>query len=738
MDFTFDQKEFYFLASLIKDANDLFIHISPSQSYLNNINFSRFSKLDHISKKDFLEKDLSTLKSKILETTLNLATLDFKSFGSFKYKLLSIVSSKAKENIAFHRKYLELLQEIEKVKELSFELKAQNLNEEISNHLGLLISLIDGIIDEKHSIPYFEKWVELSSRLEIKYVKLLSKFSKSEGDLNNVFKKWFFENLLNRSDIDFTERPIQSLENDLFSNKNHVRLRALDFWERKRYKTIQAFNEKDGSLTAKQLYSKTSSKKLKKKTLRQIIRTDYKLFSDIFPVILINPSVCSSLFELRPNLFNVVIFDEASQLRIEDTFASLLRGQIKIISGDEKQMPPSSYFNSGDIFLNDDETAEEEITEDQLGQEYAMKESLLEFASDSKFRDIHLNMHYRSKHPSLIDFSNAAFYKNRLIPMPSKNNYLPIEYINISGVYAERKNLDEALKIISIIENRILAINGEYPSVGIATFNMEQRNLILELINKKCIEDKDFREKIRELENKEFFVKNSENIQGDERDIIIISTTFGKNNLGVFFKKFGPVIQAKGPKLLNVIVTRAKIKQIVVTSFPEEEFLNYNSILKEKGINGLAVLFSYLAYSKSISEGDINQTNEILKNLASADDSEAAIADISKKTHLMPELIRDKLVLNGIPKENISVNYSYGGFICDLYIDYLEVKLAIDVDAPNLYKVKNNYHSYIFKKKQLSNYDINYFILWSIKFWQNEEFEIRKILGIVLNDSEVK
>ena len=185
-----------------------------------------------------------------------------------------------------------------------------------------------------------------------------------------------------------------------------------------------------------------------------------------------NPTTVSSLLPLKPNLFDIVLFDEASQLRIEDTVPSLYRAKVKIVSGDQKQMPPSSYFSSVEI-----EDSEPEI--DLLSTvDFAFKESLLEFSIDAGFKNIYLDMHYRSKHPDLIEFSNHAFYNKRLVALPPKKEYNPIEFFQVNGTYANRTNRGEALKIVEYLKENVVVGN----SVGIATFNLDQRNLILDEI----------------------------------------------------------------------------------------------------------------------------------------------------------------------------------------------------------------------------------------------------------------
>lgn len=730
--FKFDEQEFYFISKLISESNYLFSQFKPLKTSLNYVDFQYFKGCGHFERSNFFEKELSDLWFKVNSLLHNFENLNFDEFGTFKYRILALFSVNAKENIKFHKNYLKLVKELNKLNGLKLDLEMFSKSDELKLSLNEILIILEGINSEKNSIPYFENWLDISSKMEEKYVNLLHNLSNSDSSLDLSFKKWFYGNLLNSNTLKFAEGSLGTLDEELKLNKTFIKNKALSFWEKKRVGTIQNFNDKKSSLTAKQLYSKSSTKSLKKKTLRQIIKVDFDLFTDIFPVVLVNPSVCSSLFDLKRNLFDAVIFDEASQLRIEDTYAALIRGKIKVVSGDEKQMPPSSYFSSTEINI-DEANDDEAFQEDNIGQDFAMKESLLEFASDSEFRDINLNMHYRSKHPRLIDFSNAAFYGNSLIPMPAYKEYIPINYVNVLGVYKDRSNLDEAQKIISILEYEINVIDDDYPSVGIATFNLNQRNLILELINKRCIESESFRNKILLLEKKDFFVKNLENIQGDERDIIIISTTFARNGNGKFIKSFGPVInKTKGFKLLNVLVTRAKIKQIVVTSFPEEEFLIYKSLIKLNGISGQGVLFAYLAYSKAVSDNNLDEINDILETLSAASASEEKHSFNRDQEVSIAKVFKDKLLAYGIPEEYLFSNYTFGGFKIDLFIDFQSTKIAIDFDGSNFKNIKNNYHSLLFKKKQMATYGINYQNVWSIKFWQNESYEINKILNLIL------
>ncbi len=226
----------------------------------------------------------------------------------------------------------------------------------------------------------------------------------------------------------------------------------------------------------------------------------------------------------------------------------------------------------------------------------------MDFGTELSFEKRYLDFHYRSRHPYLIDFSNYAFYNQRLKPLPNTFDYVPIKYIQVNGTFSEHTNDAEAEMVLSIIEKNINRLpNGKYPTVGIATFNIAQRNLIKSKIldRLKFPKNTAFNEKIQELEEDGLFIKNLENIQGDERDIIILSTTYGVGKDRKFAQRFGPITHSKGYKLLNVIITRAKYKVYVCSSIPEQVFLNYKEHLLTEGANNKkAVFYTYLAYCK--------------------------------------------------------------------------------------------------------------------------------------------
>jgi superfamily I DNA and/or RNA helicase len=436
---------------------------------------------------------------------------------------------------------------------------------------------------------------------------------KQKKDWRKVLTVYYLNSLL----IHNANKELPTNDNDLevlvdsLSKVGKAQLKYIkEFWYAKQIDATRNFRLNNSDLSVENLYNKRSSQRYKRLSLRQIVKYDPELFTTFFPVILTTPDVCSNLFKGMNKYFDIVLFDEASQLRLEDNLPALLKGKQIIIAGDEHQMPPSNYFSKvldGIVEDEDDIDEEDEIKIDRDNILLSC-ESLLDFAVDLNFEKRYLDFHYRSKHPYLIDFSNHAFYNRRLQPLPNDFDYIPIKYIQVNGTFSDHSNETEAEAVLSIIENNIHRLpSGKYPSVGIATFNIFHRNLIQSKIRERQKFERyaEFNQKIVELEDNGLFIKNLENIQGDERDVIILSTTYGRNKDGRFLHHFGPINFKNGYKLLNVIITRAKYKVYVCSSIPEEEIFKYNEYLAvENSNNKRAVFFAYLAYAKAVSDNN--------------------------------------------------------------------------------------------------------------------------------------
>ncbi|MDB5152299.1 MAG: hypothetical protein JWR54_1050 [Mucilaginibacter sp.] len=511
-------------------------------------------------------------------------------------------------------------------------------------------------------------------------------------------------------------------------------------WNERQVGSLRVFKAKGQMINS--LFNKKGAKGMRRNSLRTIVKSEFELFTDFFPVVLLNPSVCSSIIPLEEGIFDLVIFDEASQLRLEDTYAALIRGKAKIVSGDKHQMAPSSYFEGSGALLDpiEEEEKEEEMPESNVAQQrsdlhLADSESLLAYAVDRDYKENYLKVHYRSRHPYLIDFSNHAFYGRRLIPVPAVSDYVPIEFIQVDGIYDNQTNLAEAQQVVRILREKIVRnAEGRLPSVGVATFNLYQRNLILEQIADTRRNAPAFDSLMSSLGDS-FFVKNLENIQGDERDIMILSTTFGRKTNGSWSQMFGPIIQSKGHRMLNVIITRAKDKVYICNSFPAEYVGQYAQLLQEKGNRGRAVLYAYLTYARAVSENNNELRYGVLQLLDQFctdpfyDQQEPGLGSES----VFEDEVYGRLAYH-IGAERIEQQYRVGGFRIDMVIHPQQAggrRIALECDGAKYHNSTEAYAWDVFRQEQLQKYGFVFYRIWSTNWWDAPDKELEKLLNFI-------
>ncbi|WP_416221036.1 AAA domain-containing protein [Pseudomonas sp. RP23018S] len=355
------------------------------------------------------------------------------------------------------------------------------------------------------------------------------------------------------------------------------------------------------------------------------------------PVWLMNPDVASRVLPLKAGLFDTVIYDEASQMPVEYALPTLFRGQVTVVSGDEKQMPPTAFFSSrvesdeAQVFDGDEPDAqadeeEREAFEDTWNRrEIKDCPDLLQLARNA-LPSTTLQIHYRSAYRELIGFSNASFYGNRLnVPVrhPQANiqRIKPLELIQVEGVYQNQSNPTEAARVVEYLAEHWRKPFAERDSVGVVTFNRKQAELIEDCLELRAEQDPAFRaayaqerERSEEGENMAVFVKNVENVQGDERDIIVFSSTFGRNGQGTFRRNFGVLGQTGGERRLNVAVTRARRKVVMITSMPIGDISDMLNTHRAPA-SPRDYLQGYLEYARSLTAGEFSNSARLLDRL---------------------------------------------------------------------------------------------------------------------------
>lgn len=376
------------------------------------------------------------------------------------------------------------------------------------------------------------------------------------------------------------------------------------------------------------------------KRLREIIDEGVELgLMNLRPVWLMNPDVASRVLPLKKNLFDLVIYDESSQMLVEHALPTLFRARRVLISGDEKQMPPSAFFSSridsdetddGDLEnLEDASTESERAAKVEAWNRREVKDcpDLLQLGR-SVLPKSTLQIHYRSKYRELISFSNFAYYQGNL-SVPARHPDLevkrirPVEVMRVDGVYESQTNLAEAEAVVELLA-RYWSNGGAAPTLGVVTFNRKQADAIEDAIAARVENDQVFagayRRELERTENGEdmgFFVKNVENVQGDERDVMIFSTTFGRDKHGTFRRNFGVLSQTGGERRLNVAVTRAKEKIILVTSMPLSDVSDWLSAGRQaRGPRDY--LQAYLYYAEQLSGGAVDVARALTQRFAVA------------------------------------------------------------------------------------------------------------------------
>lgn len=326
---------------------------------------------------------------------------------------------------------------------------------------------------------------------------------------------------------------------------------------------------------------------------------------DLRPVWMASPETVAQLFP-REAVFDTVIFDEASQCRLEEAIPVLTRARRIVIAGDPKQLPPSRFFESA---VAASESEEIETDEQLFDAQQSEVEDLLAAALNLDIQSSYLDVHYRSRNADLIAFSNEQFYSSRLQPIPGHPSriarFAPINLYRASGVYDKRVNEIEAEQVVRII--RDLLRRADPPSIGVGCFNIAQRDLIAEKLDELAAEDGDFADRLATARSRRgsasfegLFVKNLENVQGDERDHIIISTTYGPDPTGRFYRRFGPLAQPGGGRRLNVLVTRARHEVHLVTSIPASVYRALPPVPQRQVAGGGWLLFAYLRYAEEL------------------------------------------------------------------------------------------------------------------------------------------
>lgn len=438
--------------------------------------------------------------------------------------------------------------------------------------------------------------------------------------------------------------------------------------------------------------------------IRALINRAHRALLALKPCFMMGPMSVAQYLEPGKFHFDMVVMDEASQLKPEDALGAIARASQVVVVGDPKQLPPTSFFE----MLSVGDGVEEE--DDALAIQESR--SILDRACEVYQPIRQLRWHYRSRHESLIAFSNHQFYDQNLVLFPSpekKSTNLGVKFNLVEdGVYSSRTNRPEADRIVSAIIAHMANCPNE--SLGIVTLNSSQRDLIEDLFDAQRKKDPLVEAYVLKwvAVHEPFFIKNLETVQGDERDCIFISFTFGRDSNGSFHQRFGPINGVDGHRRLNVLFTRAKLRTEVFTSMDAEDIL-----VEATSSWGLRAMKGYLKFAQS----------GVLEGKQPGEQPEPNYFELA--------------VSNALKERGLQVHPQIGvaGYFIDLAIcnptkngSYI---LGIECDGATYHSAKSARDRDRLREANLRNLGWRIHRIWSTDWFKNKASEVERVEKLV-------
>ena len=461
------------------------------------------------------------------------------------------------------------------------------------------------------------------------------------------------------------------------------------------------------------IVQREASKRARHMPLRKLLEQAPHVLTRVAPCWVASPLSVSQLMAPKAELFDVVIFDEGSQIPPEDAIPALYRAKQVVAAGDQHQMPPTSFFAGS---TEEEELAEEELEAGSQGtvQPAAAPDATEGFESllaslESFLPNRMLEWHYRSEDERLITFSNAEIYDNRLVTFPSARADQAIRHVHVAHDPALAGQQESASREVERVVELVLehARTRSHESLGVIALSIKHANR-LEAAVAKAVQAEPALGPFFDLEREErFFVKNLERVQGDERDAIILSIGHGKSPDGSLPMRFGPLLVEGGYRRLNVAITRAKRRMTLVSSF-----LPHDIDLKRTSARGVALLKAYLEYAVNGGTRFVGteRADEIPLNAFESD-------------------IRSALEARGL---NLRGQFGASRFRIDLVAMHPERSgqpiLAIECDGASYHSGATARDRDRIRQMQLERLGWIFHRIWSTDWFQNREREIARAL----------
>lgn len=468
--------------------------------------------------------------------------------------------------------------------------------------------------------------------------------------------------------------------------------------------------------------------KKRRAAIRKTVQKTAPALLELKPCWMMSPLSVSQFLENGIQRFDLVIFDEASQVCPEDAITSIMRGRQLIVVGDPKQLPPTRFFaKSLADSSGDEEDDEEDDEQDQRTQ------SILNECLGASFETRRIAWHYRSADETLIAFSNHHFYDGRLVTFPSAQGEadqgIRFEYVANSN-YSRGRNRNEAGRVADIIFDFLRQHDGEeHPSLGIVALSAAQQEAISDALDQRMKRDPElecYRGTLSGDDPDGVFIKNLESVQGDERDTIILSVGYGPDASGTIYKRFGPVNNAGGERRLNVAVTRARKQVIVVSS------MRASDLPPDMASRGARILRSYLEYAELCSRDGAQQAAHILAGQPVGGGTEGEGPANPRFESPFEKAVYDALTARGL---TLDTQVGCSGYRIDMAVrdpehpgDYL---LGIECDGASYHSSHTARDRDRLRQWQLEKMGWRLHRIWSSDWFANAARETQRVLDAI-------
>lgn len=608
---------------------------------------------------DWFDLQLNAIKAKEIISSFT----NFKEFSLFSEQTLDSFLSKIKSII-------ELAHKLHEAKEKWLALLTPGQIERLEQD-GLQADYLKDFQDSFDELVDFDSLYKSFSNPEKDVIRLLqeSELRYNKHNIEQIFVNGIYTSWLDHIE---TKYPVlREVSTRKFDQQTDELQRAIEEKEqlsksilllKLRENTFEEvdYNRLNNRVTYRDLQHQVT-KKRQIWPVRKVLQAHAEEVFKLLPCWLASPESVSAIFPME-QLFDLVIFDEASQCFVEKGIPAMYRGKQVVVAGDSKQLSPNDLYK---VRWDEEEADHPDFEID----------SLLDLAN-KYLMDVQLNGHYRSKSLDLIHFSNNHFYDGKLNLLPDFhyiNKQEPgIEYVKVPGVWQHQTNEVEAKNVVDIIQQYLK--DAPKKEIGVVTFNAAQQNLILDLLDDKVTAG------VLMLPD-HFFVKNIENVQGDEKDVIIFSTAYAPDVNGRMIMQFGSINAPQGENRLNVAITRAREKVILVSSIYPDELR-----VEESKNAGPKLLKAYLKYALEVS-------NE--KFIPQPKKADQFRTEWFLKKKLPPHINENTptQAIEELPFADLSIknSVSYKGLLYtddDIYYNNPSVK-DIYAYTPNLLRIKN-------------------------------------------------